>query len=86
MAAPALSDGVTQGGERVRLEAILEQPEQVALLESNVVVQEHAELVGGREALSMAVPARIPGTRRRIARCSSRTRCAAARHSGRRQG
>ena len=82
MAAPALSDGVTQGDERVRLEAILEQPEQVALLEANVVVQEQAELASGGEALSMAVPARIPGRRPRIAPCSSRTRCAAARHSG----
>ena len=51
MATPPLEDGLTQSGERVLIEAILEQPEEAALLESNVVVQELAGLAGGREAV-----------------------------------
>ena len=76
-----LRSGWCCSARRARLiEATLEHSEEAAFLESDVVVQEPPSswAVATRSA---AVPHRRPGTRRRIARCSSRTRCAAARHS-----
>ena len=51
LAVLALADGVAKRGERGLIEAILEHSEEAAFLESDVVVQEPAELVGGRDAL-----------------------------------